>query len=200
MIQVQSPAQASATPSQVDTVFVELDDEQLAVVCGGVAVPSVVGGPSLPRSRRRLVGRKVTEARHCPRPRFGLWSRLDERRRADEARGASSKRRPCRPSGVVDAPDSLRLRSGARDARSAQRATLTMPAAPSVPALAGVAMNVLGIETSCDETGVALVEADGDATPRLLAQALHSQVDMHATTAASFPSSPRATTSGASCR
>ena len=40
-------------------------------------------------------------------------------------------------------------------------------------------MNVLGIETSCDETGVALVRADGDATPTLLAHALHSQVDMH---------------------
>lgn len=41
-------------------------------------------------------------------------------------------------------------------------------------------MNVLGIESSCDETGVALVTYD-DATeiPRLLAQALHSQIDMH---------------------
>ena len=40
-------------------------------------------------------------------------------------------------------------------------------------------MHVLGIESSCDETGVALVEADGAAVPRLLAHALHSQVDMH---------------------
>jgi N6-L-threonylcarbamoyladenine synthase len=39
-------------------------------------------------------------------------------------------------------------------------------------------MLVLGIESSCDETGVALVEATGG-LPRLLAQALHSQVDMH---------------------
>jgi len=39
---------------------------------------------------------------------------------------------------------------------------------------------VLGIETSCDETGVALVRVAGDETPRLLSQALHSQVDMHA--------------------
>ena len=39
---------------------------------------------------------------------------------------------------------------------------------------------VLGIESSCDETGVALVQAPrGDAVPTLLAQALHSQVDMH---------------------
>ena len=40
-------------------------------------------------------------------------------------------------------------------------------------------MNVLGIETSCDETGVALVRTFGDATPTLLAHALHSQVEMH---------------------
>ncbi len=40
-------------------------------------------------------------------------------------------------------------------------------------------MIVLGIETSCDETGVALVKVHGDAAPQLLAQALHSQVDMH---------------------
>lgn len=40
-------------------------------------------------------------------------------------------------------------------------------------------MNILGIESSCDETGVALVEVVGDAVPRLRAQALHSQVAMH---------------------
>ena len=43
-------------------------------------------------------------------------------------------------------------------------------------------MNILGIESSCDETGVALVRAELDAahpTPRLLAQALHTQVAMH---------------------
>jgi N6-L-threonylcarbamoyladenine synthase len=39
---------------------------------------------------------------------------------------------------------------------------------------------VLGIESSCDETGVALVEARSDGPPRLLADALHSQVAMHA--------------------
>jgi len=41
-------------------------------------------------------------------------------------------------------------------------------------------MKVLGIESSCDETGVALVETRADGVPRLLAQALHSQVEMHA--------------------
>jgi N6-L-threonylcarbamoyladenine synthase len=40
-------------------------------------------------------------------------------------------------------------------------------------------MKVLGIESSCDETGVALVETTRDGVPRLLADALHSQVDMH---------------------
>jgi N6-L-threonylcarbamoyladenine synthase len=41
-------------------------------------------------------------------------------------------------------------------------------------------MRVLGIETSCDETGVALVEfGEEDALPRLVAQALHSQIEMH---------------------
>ncbi|WP_088286707.1 tRNA (adenosine(37)-N6)-threonylcarbamoyltransferase complex transferase subunit TsaD [Ideonella sp. A 288] len=40
-------------------------------------------------------------------------------------------------------------------------------------------MNVLGIESSCDETGVALVATDGAAVPRLLSHALHSQVQMH---------------------
>ncbi len=43
-------------------------------------------------------------------------------------------------------------------------------------------MRVLGFESSCDETGVALVElpAPGETgVPRLLAQALHSQISMH---------------------
>ena len=38
-------------------------------------------------------------------------------------------------------------------------------------------MRVLGIETSCDETGVAIY--DGNAG--LLAHAVHSQLDLHAT-------------------
>jgi len=38
---------------------------------------------------------------------------------------------------------------------------------------------VLGFESSCDETGVALVEMQGQSVPRLLAHALYSQVDMH---------------------
>ena len=39
---------------------------------------------------------------------------------------------------------------------------------------------VLGIESSCDETGVALVRTQSGArVPRLLAHALHSQIEMH---------------------
>lgn len=39
---------------------------------------------------------------------------------------------------------------------------------------------ILGIESSCDETGVALVRStSGTAVPTLLAHALHSQIDMH---------------------
>ena len=40
-------------------------------------------------------------------------------------------------------------------------------------------MKILGIESSCDETGVALVETTGDALPRLLSHALFSQIEMH---------------------
>ena len=43
-------------------------------------------------------------------------------------------------------------------------------------------MLILGIESSCDETGVALVDAGAPGTlgvPRLLGHALHSQIDMH---------------------
>jgi N6-L-threonylcarbamoyladenine synthase len=40
-------------------------------------------------------------------------------------------------------------------------------------------MNILGIESSCDETGVALVEVTGNEVPKLRAHALHSQVEMH---------------------
>ena len=39
---------------------------------------------------------------------------------------------------------------------------------------------ILGIESSCDETGVALVRSTGGvAVPTLLAHALHSQIEMH---------------------
>jgi len=44
-------------------------------------------------------------------------------------------------------------------------------------------MRILGIESSCDETGVALVETatpgSPSSLPRLLAHALHSQIEMH---------------------
>jgi len=44
----------------------------------------------------------------------------------------------------------------------------------------GMSLLILGIESSCDETGVALVRStDGAAVPTLLAHALHSQIEMH---------------------
>jgi N6-L-threonylcarbamoyladenine synthase len=42
------------------------------------------------------------------------------------------------------------------------------------------ATTVLGIESSCDETGVAVVRTLAGASPTLVAHAIHSQVDMHA--------------------
>ena len=41
------------------------------------------------------------------------------------------------------------------------------------------AMQILGIESSCDETGVALVQTTEQGWPQLLAHALHSQIEMH---------------------
>ena len=38
---------------------------------------------------------------------------------------------------------------------------------------------VLGIESSCDETGVALVRTRASGVPELLSHALHSQIEMH---------------------
>ena len=40
-------------------------------------------------------------------------------------------------------------------------------------------MLILGIESSCDETGVALVHSETQGVPRLCADALHSQIEMH---------------------
>jgi tRNA A37 threonylcarbamoyltransferase TsaD len=57
-------------------------------------------------------------------------------------------------------------------------------------------MLVLGLETSCDETGVALYDSERG----LLADALFSQIDLHAPMAAWCRSWPRVTTSSACCR
>lgn len=55
--------------------------------------------------------------------------------------------------------------------------------APTVPQ--GQSLRVLGIETSCDETGLAVIEIQPSASPlgppsgRILGEALHSQIDLH---------------------
>jgi N6-L-threonylcarbamoyladenine synthase len=56
---------------------------------------------------------------------------------------------------------------------------VTQGANPRISSSAPAA-RVLGIETSCDETGVALVDLAHGAPAALLGQALYSQVDMHA--------------------
>ena len=58
--------------------------------------------------------------------------------------------------------------------------TLAAPVYPPTPFLDGApALLVLGVESSCDETGVALVDASGAGVPVLLAHALYSQIEMH---------------------
>jgi N6-L-threonylcarbamoyladenine synthase len=67
------------------------------------------------------------------------------------------------------------------------RAVLSEKATPAAP-LSGQVLTILGIETSCDETGVALVNVTArpdravavHARGEILAQALHSQIAMHA--------------------
>ena len=49
---------------------------------------------------------------------------------------------------------------------------MSSPLSPSLPL-------VLGIESSCDETGVALVRTRAQGVPALLSHALYSQVEMH---------------------
>ncbi len=74
------------------------------------------------------------------------------------------------------------------DLWQAMSAVLSEKIASEAPR-SGRALTILGIETSCDETGVALVRVDGPwiataaSQPRndgVLAQALHSQIAMHA--------------------
>ncbi len=59
--------------------------------------------------------------------------------------------------------------------------TSAVPGAPTAAPLATPPAGrlVLGIESSCDETGVALVRSVPGQSPVLLAHALHSQIDMH---------------------
>ena len=59
---------------------------------------------------------------------------------------------------------------------------------------------ILGIESSCDETGVALVRSADTGVPVLLSHALHSQIEMHQAYGGVVPSWPAATTSAACCR
>ena len=58
--------------------------------------------------------------------------------------------------------------------------TLATPAFPPTPSPdSAPARLVLGVESSCDETGVALLDASGTGVPVLLSHALYSQIEMH---------------------
>jgi len=46
MFEVQSPAQRQVISSQAEALFVELDDEQLATVSGGLLIPVGGWGPA----------------------------------------------------------------------------------------------------------------------------------------------------------
>ena len=50
--------------------------------------------------------------------------------------------------------------------------------APALSALVRPCL-ILGVESSCDETGLALVSLPLEGAPQLVAHALHSQIDMH---------------------
>ena len=56
---------------------------------------------------------------------------------------------------------------------------------------------ILGIETSCDDTGVALYDSE---RRELVAHAVHTQAAMHEAYGGVVPGSPRATTSAGWCR
>ena len=85
------------------------------------------------------------------------------------------ERRPRRESFLVRCE---RLKNH-RDEGVAPTEIMAKPQAAAHAPLKLPVMRILGIESSCDETGVALVESTGDALPRLLSHALYSQIEMH---------------------
>src|SRR5215210_1373053 len=70
----------------------------------------------------------------------------------------------------------LRLKLSGLTASKKARIISIPAGASNLPGFLCIFMVVLGIETSCDETGVALYDTEKG----LLAHALHSQVAMHA--------------------
>ena len=73
----------------------------------------------------------------------------------------------------------LRVNSGPRLCRNASFVRHFTSARAKAALATLKPMRVLGIETSCDETGVALVEWQAGRAPRLLSEALHSQAELH---------------------
>src|SRR3989344_3415926 len=48
-------------------------------------------------------------------------------------------------------------------------------------------MKILAIETSCDETGMALIEAEENEQPKVLANLVRSQIELHRPYGGMFP-------------
>ena len=79
----------------------------------------------------------------------------------------------------VGATPSSRWAAGFRDEGVAPTGIMAKGQVSTHAPLKLAVMRILGIESSCDETGVALVETTGEALPSLLSHALHSQIEMH---------------------
>ena len=77
------------------------------------------------------------------------------------------------------ATDPYNLRWTANCRLAARSQALSVNARAFLDALYTHIMLIIAFESSCDETGVALVDASGIHVPRLLAHALYSQIDMH---------------------
>ena len=136
------------------------------------------GRPRLPRARRPVRRRR---APHDAGPRLSV-GRDDPDRMAGRDRGPpprSRRRQPVlgRPGGRAGPLPGLRRhpgdsrrrhRDGSRSLRSAARRGARPPPGPAVSL-------VLGLETSCDETSVALLREDG----AIAASVVSSQIDMH---------------------
>src|SRR4029450_11711367 len=109
-----------------------------------------------------------TGCRAHPRARCGVGdSGKQEKRKRCDTKGIHRHR------ALLD--DDKPARASASGEASRVNASTELDAIPSAPPSYNPPMQVLGIETSCDETGLALYDTERG----LLSHALHSQVAMH---------------------
>jgi len=109
----------------------------------------------------------------CSFRRFFLHPRQKMHQNRALPRMVSLKRGAAIPPGV--APHKHEARYGTIRPASIKPDTMSTPAPSSQTHSAPAPLLVLGFESSCDETGVAVVDTAG----RLRGQALHSQIAMH---------------------